>query len=78
MVVGRFTDRCFILYRDIIALAINVLMLIIGRTIIGLAIGVTSFSAPLYISEVALVNIEEFGDIKYCRRDFWYGGCLCN
>lgn len=35
------------------ALAINISMLIVGRAILGLAIGMTSFTAPLYISEVA-------------------------
>ena len=44
---------CFIVGTLASALAINVLMLVVGRTILGLAIGITSFTAPLYISEVA-------------------------
>lgn len=38
------------------ALAPTVVFLIAGRIVIGLAIGVASFAAPLYISEVAPVN----------------------
>lgn len=35
------------------ALSVNLNMLIIGRFILGVAIGVTSFTAPLYLSELA-------------------------
>lgn len=35
------------------AFAPNVLLLIIGRVVIGVAIGIASFAAPLYISEVS-------------------------
>jgi sugar porter (SP) family MFS transporter len=44
---------CFIIGTLVSTLAVNILMLIAGRIIIGLAIGMTSFTAPLYISEVA-------------------------
>ena len=40
------------------SLAQNVPWLIIGRIIIGIAIGIASFAAPLYISEIAPVNIR--------------------
>jgi SP family galactose:H+ symporter-like MFS transporter len=40
------------------ALAPDVVWLIAGRMIIGAAIGVASFTAPLYISEVSPVNIR--------------------
>jgi MFS transporter, SP family, galactose:H+ symporter len=40
------------------ALAPTVILLIAGRTIVGIGIGIASFSAPLYISEVAPANIR--------------------
>jgi len=40
------------------ALATNVAWLIVGRVIVGIAIGVASFAAPLYISEVSPVNVR--------------------
>lgn len=40
------------------ALAPTVAWLIVGRVIVGTAIGVASFTAPLYISEVSPVNIR--------------------
>ena len=40
------------------AVAPTVTLLIVGRVIIGIAIGAASFTAPLYISEVAPVNIR--------------------
>lgn len=40
------------------ALAPTVAWLIVGRVIVGAAIGVASFTAPLYISEVSPVNIR--------------------
>jgi sugar porter (SP) family MFS transporter len=44
---------CFIVGTLASALAMTISMLVIGRAILGLAIGMTSFTAPLYISEVA-------------------------
>jgi SP family galactose:H+ symporter-like MFS transporter len=38
------------------ALVPTVLLLIVGRVVVGLAIGIASFTAPLYISEVSPVN----------------------
>jgi SP family galactose:H+ symporter-like MFS transporter len=40
------------------ALALTIPWLIVGRTIVGIAIGIASFSAPLYISEVAPANVR--------------------
>ncbi len=40
------------------ALAPNVAWLIVGRIIVGVAIGIASFSAPLYISEVSPVKVR--------------------
>jgi SP family galactose:H+ symporter-like MFS transporter len=40
------------------ALAQNVAWLIIGRIIVGAAIGAASFTAPLYISEISPVNVR--------------------
>jgi MFS transporter, SP family, galactose:H+ symporter len=40
------------------ALAPSLMLLIAGRIIVGIAIGVASFATPLYISEVAPVNIR--------------------
>ncbi len=40
------------------ALAGNIAWLIAGRIIVGIAIGVASFAAPLYISEVSPVNVR--------------------
>ena len=40
------------------ALAPTVILLVAGRTIVGIGIGIASFSAPLYISEVAPANIR--------------------
>jgi len=40
------------------ALAANVIWLIVGRIIVGIAIGVASFATPLYISEVSPVNVR--------------------
>jgi SP family galactose:H+ symporter-like MFS transporter len=49
------------------ALAMNIAWLILGRIIVGMAIGVASFAAPLYISEVSpapirgkLVSLNQF------------------
>ncbi|MFX1296613.1 MAG: sugar porter family MFS transporter [Promethearchaeota archaeon] len=42
------------------SLAPNVIILIIGRIIVGLAIGIASFVAPLYISESAPPKIRGF------------------
>ena len=43
----------FILGTLLSSLAANIFMLIIGRFIIGLAIGVASYTVPLYISEIS-------------------------
>jgi SP family galactose:H+ symporter-like MFS transporter len=40
------------------ALAVSVAWLVIGRVIVGIAIGVSSFAAPLYISEVSPANVR--------------------
>jgi SP family galactose:H+ symporter-like MFS transporter len=40
------------------ALAMNIAWLILGRIIVGMAIGVASFAAPLYISEVSPAPIR--------------------
>jgi SP family galactose:H+ symporter-like MFS transporter len=40
------------------ALATSVVWLIVGRVIVGIAIGVASFAAPLYISEVSPANVR--------------------
>ena len=40
------------------SMAQNIPWLITGRIIIGIAIGIASFAAPLYISEIAPVNIR--------------------
>ena len=40
------------------AIAPNVYALIIGRLIVGLAIGIASFTVPLYLSEIAPVKIR--------------------
>ena len=40
------------------ALAPTVFWLIIGRVIVGMAIGVASFTTPLYISEISPVNLR--------------------
>ena len=40
------------------AMAMNLIWLIVGRVIVGFAIGVASYSAPLYISEIAPKRIR--------------------
>ncbi len=62
---GRLADRygrrnmmmvaaiAFIIGTLISALTVSVLWLIIGRLIVGIAIGIASYAAPLYLSEVA-------------------------
>ncbi len=62
---GRFTDKfgrkrvmiatsiLFIVGTIVAAFAVDVLMLIIGRFILGAAIGIASYAAPLFIAEVA-------------------------
>lgn len=61
-------DACaFIVGTIICALAPNVTLLIIGRFIVGIAIGIASYTAPLYIAEIAppqqrgmLVSLNQF------------------
>jgi sugar porter (SP) family MFS transporter len=67
---GRFADRfgrrnvliqvaiLFILGAVGTALAATPTWLVIGRVIVGVAIGVASFTAPLYISEVSPPNVR--------------------
>ncbi|WP_018300557.1 sugar porter family MFS transporter [Fangia hongkongensis] len=62
---GRFTDRfgrkrvmiatglIFIVGTLIAAFPINIEMIVIGRFILGFAIGIASYAAPLFIAEVA-------------------------
>ncbi|MGH9739176.1 MAG: sugar porter family MFS transporter [Candidatus Acidiferrales bacterium] len=62
---GRFADRfgrrkmliftaiIFIAGAIVCAMAVNVTMLIVGRAIVGLGIGLASSTVPLYISEVS-------------------------
>jgi sugar porter (SP) family MFS transporter len=40
------------------ALSLNPAMLIVSRIIVGMAIGIASYTAPLYISEIAPTNIR--------------------
>lgn len=53
-----FTAAIFALGAVGTALAPTVAWLIVGRAIVGAAIGVASFTAPLYISEVSPVNVR--------------------
>jgi len=67
---GRFADRfgrrnvliavaiLFIVGAIGTALALTATWLAIGRVIVGVAIGVASFTAPLYISEVSPANVR--------------------
>ncbi len=60
----KFGSRCMLIYTALLfiigtmlsALASNVIMLVFGRFVIGLAIGVTSYVSPLFISEMAPAN----------------------
>jgi len=52
------TAIIFILGSAISGLAPNVILIIVGRIIIGLAIGVASFTVPLYISEISPKKIR--------------------
>lgn len=47
---------CFIIGSLLCTLGHQVLMMMIGRFIVGLAIGISSFSVPLYIAEIAPEN----------------------
>ena len=48
-----FDAALFIIGTLITAFATNVTMLIIGRLLVGVAIGIASYTAPLYIAEIA-------------------------
>jgi sugar porter (SP) family MFS transporter len=52
------TSIIFILGSAISGLAPDIILIIIGRVIIGLAIGVASFTVPLYISEISPKKIR--------------------
>ncbi|HEY9711978.1 MAG TPA: MFS transporter, partial [Chroococcales cyanobacterium] len=70
MVSGRLTDHfgrkkvilgtaiLFAVGSLVTALAPSVALLVAGRVVLGLAIGVASFAAPLYISEMSPANIR--------------------
>ncbi len=73
---------CFALGTSICALAPNVWVLILGRLVVGLSIGVASFSVPLYISEIAppaargwLVSVNQLaltiGIVLSYLTDYW-------
>jgi SP family galactose:H+ symporter-like MFS transporter len=59
--VDRFGSRCMLIYMAVMfitgtlisTIATNVYYLILGRLVIGIAIGVTSYVSPLFISEMA-------------------------
>src|SRR3990167_10650954 len=65
LISGRMTDHIgrkimlifdallFIIGTLITALASTIIVLVIGRIIVGVAIGIASFTAPLYISEIS-------------------------
>lgn len=57
-IVLMLTAALFALSAVGTALATTVTWLIIGRVIVGIAIGVASFTAPLYISEVSPVKMR--------------------
>lgn len=49
---------CFIISALILALAPNVSMIVIGRLLVGISIGVASATAPIYIAELAPRSIR--------------------
>lgn len=53
-----FTAITFIIGSLVTAFAANILYLIVGRIILGIAIGVGSFTAPLYLAEIAPQRIR--------------------
>lgn len=52
------TASLFIIGTVIATIAANVTSILIGRSIIGIAIGIGSYTAPLYIAEVAPVHMR--------------------
>ena len=53
-----FTALTFIIGSLASALSSNIISLIVGRVILGVAIGVGSFTAPLYLAEIAPQRIR--------------------
>jgi len=76
-IIGRkqaliITGILFIIGTAIAAYSISILMLVIGRLLLGIAIGVASYTTPLFIAEIAPSNTR--GGLVLWNGAFLTGG----
>lgn len=55
MVAGGF---CFLVGTALVALAMHMAMLVLGRVVLGVGVGFATQAAPLYLSEMAPYNLR--------------------
>jgi MFS family permease len=55
MILGGF---CFLIGTALVALAVHMAMLVLGRVVLGIGVGFATQATPLYLSEMAPFNMR--------------------
>ena len=71
-----FIALVFIVGSLVLAFSTNIVMLIIGRAIVGLAVGGSMSTVPVYLTEMAPTELRgSLGSLNQCDYN-WYFSCI--